>query len=342
MVKKIVVNQLISNEEIASMEGEYFDEKYFHTILNSDCDVYTENGNILLKFRKNVIDQKVTDQALEAYRKQAQKRHNNRGASAGVLDNYKLANFADKLYQPNKFRTKFLRRDGSPSKTTITNMAPSNIAGYFDNFDRKDKTKFKGKNKIPCRLTSFTRDHWGLWESSLPFLQQVDLQFQKLIPDNHYNQWIRANSTPEFTINETAFSTITLNYSWRTALHRDAGDYLDGFGNLTVIEDNENQNKYKGCYTGFPQYGVAVNVRTGDFLAMDVHEWHCNTEFIDINNNFEYHISKVKEWNYNRLSIVCYLRDNMIKCQQTQPNLKQLNKRYQELYGNFSHKRKND
>ena len=26
------------------------------------------------------------------------------------------------------------------------------------------------------------------------------------------------------------------------------------------------------------QYGVAVDVRNGDFLAMDVHQWHCNTE----------------------------------------------------------------
>ena len=41
-----------------------------------------------------------------------------------------------------------------------------------------------------------------------------------------------------------------------------------------VIEDSENPNKYEGAYTGFPQYGVAANVRTGDFLAMDVHEWH--------------------------------------------------------------------
>ena len=29
----------------------------------------------------------------------------------------------------------------------------------------------------------------------------------------------------------------------------------------------------------FPQYGVAVNVRQGDFVAADVHEWQFNTEF---------------------------------------------------------------
>ena len=30
------------------------------------------------------------------------------------------------------------------------------------------------------------------------------------------------------------------------------------------------EGKYKGGYTGFPQYGVCVDVRHGDFLGMDV------------------------------------------------------------------------
>ena len=48
---------------------------------------------------------------------------------------------------------------------------------------------------------------------------------------------------------------------WRTALHKDKGDFDDGFGNLTVCGDNE----YNGCYTGFPQYGICFNVKRGDF-----------------------------------------------------------------------------
>ena len=50
------------------------------------------------------------------------------------------------------------------------------------------------------------------------------------------------------------------------------------------------------------QYGVAVDVRNGDFLAMDVHEWHSNTKLIPVTKD------------YSRLSMVCYLRENMIKC----------------------------
>jgi hypothetical protein len=62
------------------------------------------------------------------------------------------------------------------------------------------------------------------------------------------------------------------------------------------------EGNYEGGFTGFPQYGVAVDVRTGDFLAMDVHEWHSNTKIIPGNKD------------YSRLSLVCYLREKMHKC----------------------------
>ena len=44
--------------------------------------------------------------------------------------------------------------------------------------------------------------------------------------------------------------------------------------NLTVIE----KENITMTYTVFPQFGVGVDVRSGDFLAMDVHQWHSNTK----------------------------------------------------------------
>ena len=48
-------------------------------------------------------------------------------------------------------------------------------------------------------------------------------------------KFINSHKKSHLKIPETAFSTITINRNFRTALHRDAGDYKDGFGNLTVI-----------------------------------------------------------------------------------------------------------
>ena len=119
-----------------------------------------------------------------------------------------------------------------------------------------------------------------------------------MIPDRHKSQLKQARQTPKFTIKNTAFSTVTINYNWRTALHTDKGDLPQGFGNLVVLEEG----KYHGGYTGFPQYGVCVDVRHGDFLGMDVHKFHCNTKITPITKD------------YSRLSLVCYLREKMIRC----------------------------
>ena len=104
-----------------------------------------------------------------------------------------------------------------------------------------------------------------------------------------------------------------------------------GFGNLIVLEKNkcltntindkskETQSKktkdvysYQGGYLGFPKYGICVDVRQGDYLAMNVHEWHCNCKMICGCPRKE----KCKNKNhFGRLSLVCYLRKGMIKCQ---------------------------
>ena len=53
---------------------------------------------------------------------------------------------------------------------------------------------------------------------------------------------------------------------------------------------------------------------------MDVHEWHSNTEFISRNKKVFNGGGEFKEkdiingWHYNRMSMVMYLREKMIKC----------------------------
>jgi hypothetical protein len=311
MIEEIIVEPLMSNDEISQYEGTYFNRDHYNIILDHDADVYVNKDGVkqlLLKFRKNVIDKQLTDAALHSYRALSKTKNTNRGASAGLLDIERLPEYMKryKLENTQRFSTGYIKLDGEPSKTTRGNVAHSSIAGYYDNSIATRKNKMPPGG--PCRTTMFTSKYVKRWEDSLPFLIRCDAIFKELVPDKWHKQWSRATAVPEFNIANTAFSTITLNYSWRTAMHRDRGDYIEGFGNLIVIEDFENPNTYEGCYTGFPQYGVAVDCRSGDFLAMDVHEWHCNTEFISAASD-----------NFNRLSVVCYLRNNMIKCKRAIP-----------------------
>ena len=96
-----------------------------------------------------------------------------------------------------------------------------------------------------------------------------------MTPDQYALQRKKADQT-HFRIPDTAFTTITTNVNYQTSIHTDKGDDVEGFGNLVVIERGE----YKGAETCFPQYGIGVDVRTGDTLFMDVHQPHANLPMV--------------------------------------------------------------
>ena len=282
-------------------EGDYFDEHHYDKIVKYDCDgyYYDESGKkkLLFKFRKNVFPNILCQLGIDNLKEAAKKTHDNRGASAGRINLKKMpsyANDASQLIGRSKFRVLAYKSkySGKIVKNSLGNISQSNIIGYYDKRDRN-----LGKGAPPCRTTAFTSQQVEKWIKVLPLISAIDKQFKTLIPKNHKIQHKEAHKT-KFVIKNTAFSTVTINYNWRTALHKDAGDLKQGFGNLIVLEEGE----YKGGYTGFPQFKVAIDVRHGDFLAMDVHEWHCNTKIISKTNN------------YTRLSLVAYLREKMIKC----------------------------
>ena len=304
-VKQLILEKKMSDEKIAQKEGEYFSEKDFPIIVKEDSDVYALiNGKkkLLGRFRKNVINKKLTKAAMVNLKEAAKKKHSNRGAAAGVIDRKKLASYVktDNIVGQYKFRIRGYdsAEDGKYVNQSIGNDAQSNIIGYFDKPDRNPSAK-----KLPCRLTAFNHREMDKFKKVEPFLQRIDKLFKRLTPDAHKKQYKRAHET-DFVIKDTAFSTVTINYNWRTALHKDAGDFEEGFGNLIVCEEGE----YDGGCTGFPQYGVAFDVRDGDFLAMDVHEWHCNTKIIP------------RSKDHSRLSVVCYLRKNMLRCKGLKPD----------------------
>lgn len=306
MVTKIVLDKKISDCEFYKKEGLFFNETDFDTIITEDCNVYRkekEKEILLLSFRKNVLSKKKCSAAYHSLKEYAKRKHNNRGSAAGLLNKDKLPNYVKKVTRETKFRTYYIGKDNKERKDHISNYVQSGIIGYFDRYDRNQLRKDKVKPSIPCRTTKFTKEEVEKWNTCLPLIKEINKHFKKQIPKRHRIQLTRAKLTKDFQILNTAFSTITINLNYRTALHKDKGDFEEGFGNLIVLEGDkcgDDKKCYKGGYLGFPQYGVCVDVRQGDFLAMDVHQFHCNTEMIGEN--------------CSRLSLVCYLRKNMIKC----------------------------
>ncbi len=275
-VPRYTVRKIMSDEALKKYEGKFLEDKDFKMVLKSDADVYTEDGELLLRFRKGVLPQKHIDAAYEAIKHHITLTTTDRGTASGTT--------------PGK---------GTGQKKPVM----SNIMGYFDKWSIAQKSQFKRAGiKAPtrCRMTMFTANFPEKWAHVVPLIHDIDRQYKKLVPEAHRSQYAAAQLTP-FHIPNTSFSTMTTNLNFRTAAHHDSGDWEEGFGNLVVIEKG---STYGGAYTGFPQYGVAVDCRQGDFLAMDVHQLHGNCPMIPADESSQ------------RISLVCYLRKKIVeKCQ---------------------------
>ena len=256
-----------------------------HEILQEDADVFAEKGAdekgsksvLLLRFRKGRIPKPVTDQFYDATIQFAKVLTSNRGTFQG---------------------TKLKRNKGGSKRKYIM----SNIFGFMDGWGPSQKQYFN-KNHIPIppeavRPSAFNLKFPERFQKTLPLLRAVDSEYKRLVPDKYALQRKKANQVRSFSIPGTAFTTVTLNLNNVSQVHTDKGDDDEGFGNLTVIEHGP---AYTGGETCFPQYGLGVDVRTGDVLFMNVHEPHSNLPIHYSDEGSE----KAKS---ERLSVVCYLR----------------------------------
>ena len=63
-IKKLVVESIMTNDEIAKMEGMYFPESHYKHIIKKDCDVWginkeTGKKKIIVKIKKKSYSRKI-------------------------------------------------------------------------------------------------------------------------------------------------------------------------------------------------------------------------------------------------------------------------------------------
>ena len=95
----------------------------------------------------------------------------------------------------------------------VNNQVLSSPIGYYESMN--------SFVKLPCRLTHFTKVFFEQYKKGIPFLQRIDELFKELTPDNYKKQLDRANKQPNLKIDNTSFSTVTINRNFRTAFHKD-------------------------------------------------------------------------------------------------------------------------
>lgn len=283
-ISNLLYTKKYSDDEFKSFApGMTFDYDYYEHIVDTDQDgFYLDDDNkkhTLFRLRKQTISKPLQAQATASFMNLAKRKSHNRGIASGKVEGSK--------------NVRELVNGQSQSKKSST----SNIAGYYDRPDRIHRGHFK--TNVACRKTAFTKNNMSLWENGLPFIQKCSKLYKKLGGKYYKRQEYEYDKVNKaMKIPDTVFTTVTVNYNWRTACHTDTGDYSRGLGNLIVTGED-----FEGCYLGFPQFKVCIKVEPGDFLLMDVHQYHCNTE-----------LKLVSEKGY-RISYVLYLREHMSRCQ---------------------------
>jgi hypothetical protein len=285
-----------SDEEIKKLEGYFIQDHHIDQIIDYDCDAYKENGEPLFFFRKNIIPNKICENAYKSLR-HAVAKGGNRGAAGGVPQTrtgkvglkWNEDGTIEKTNKTGKTRGFRVNKNGTISKThEAFNKVESGIAGYFDR-----------QTRIPyCRQTSFNEHQFEKFKNGYPYIKYISDLFKDICPPRWQAQKDMIDKTSkDFYIADTVFTTITVNRNFRTAIHTDKGDLAEGFGNLGVLE----AGNYDGAYTVFPKYKIGFDVRSTDVCFMDVHEYHGNTAIKG-------------KGKYERISVVCYYRKNMVFC----------------------------
>lgn len=273
---------------VDQLQGKFLDDSHYDLVVNDDCDVIKPNGEVLIKYRAGRITVRDCDFAYQLLRKAAIPT-NNRGLAGGPVDLAKIRRDPNAVGQISGTRYRAKRPDGSLLRTNYANYVNSGIAGFMDRSMR-----------FPyCRTTMFNIDNPGVLPNAVPFIKQVDDVFNSEFHDRWERQRAAVEATnPDWTINGTAFTTLTINSNFQTAVHKDEGDLREGFGVMMALRSGE----YTGGLTVFPKYRVAVDMRHGDVLMADVHEWHGNT------------VLAGETGRYERLSLVFYYREGMREC----------------------------
>lgn len=285
-VRKIKTPPIYNSADVDKRMGSAIGERDCKILIDYDADVYcSETGECIAKFRKGVIPSKIQKDAWDALKNSTMK-SDTRLNAAGEFTEFGNDRFL-KQFESNKLYNK-IYNDGTVSKTNRGLNINSGIIGYFD---REPRRPF-------CRQTAFNQKQFPNFVKAYPILKFVDSVYADLMPTKYKLQKQLADETSQdFVITDTAFTTVTVNKNWETALHTDKGDFKDGFGNLTVLR----AGNYTGGNLVLFRWGVGFDLHNGDVLLMNVHEAHANTPIV------------MKD-NATRLSLVMYYRENMKYC----------------------------
>ena len=172
------------------------------------------------------------------------------------------------------------------------NKVRSATIGHFDNAYNNHRFPY-------CRTTAWTGEYTEEFSSLYPLFRYIGRQMERYVPKRYAVQWARAEATDQaWRVPGTPFTTMPVNNTYPTGVHKDKGDLDAGFSCLAVWR----RGQYSGGHLTLPEWRIAVDMQDGDLLLMDAHQWHGNTDLVLESEDAE------------RISLVLYYRTEMMAC----------------------------
>jgi hypothetical protein len=277
-----------SKDYIDSVRGKVLGPADVDVLLTgSSVKVYKPNGDPLLVYLPKAIPEDINSAAYEILH-----------TIKGETTNRGLASGSKRVPVSHGDNEEYKRRI---SPRTYAKPVKSSIIGVIEG------TSVAAPEHRMCRQTAWTGTHMPQWKALQPYLQTIARHFAEQVPQRYSAQMRQVKATQrDWIVPGTPFTTLTVNTSYPTGVHMDDGDLEEGFSCLAVIR----RGTYSGGFLTFPEFRTAVNMRDGDLLLMDAHEWHGNTQLLDARGKpFDTPLPDAE-----RISTVCYFRTDMVSC----------------------------
>lgn len=301
-------------DALEKMVGKILTDNEYDTLLTGPCRILKPDGKPLAVYLPGALPADVLESTYGTLHSLKAMETDNRGLASGTK----------RVHDGSRTRSK---------------LVASSIVGAFDPSPRFNY----------CRLTAWTAKEIEKYGALTPLFQSVAGHFAEHVPDRYAVQMGYVGKThPDWIIADTPFTTITVNNTYPTGVHTDAGDLEAGFSTLAVLR----RGNYVGGRLVFPEYRVAADMQHGDVLLMDAHEWHGNTAMTLLDPGCDWcekpakwevdldrpgigkqvtrpacdeHLNMVKSKNVmvgerrpvveaERISVVCYYRTKMVEC----------------------------
>jgi hypothetical protein len=192
----------------------------------------------------------------------------------------------------------------SEDKAEVTKKAISDFISTQQNFNHCYSNVLgavdRGSRFPYGRLSGSTQRHYPEFDLYRNIYSSVNSSYREEFPV----EWEKANEIvsgvrePAYNLFGTAFTSITLNFSFQTAFHLDKNNLKGSLAALTVFT----KGSYGGHFLVFPQLRLAFDVRDGDLIIADTQRLlHGNTEMEKYSEDAE------------RISLVFYSREKVAR-----------------------------